>query len=195
MFYCDLFSNEFYFHSMKLSILPLYLSLRISFLLFILYSNAALAQSNVRAWYADGQVFVVWNYELPIEETYAVYAKASPFTQTSQASLVGRPFFLEYLGFGLKDNLLDTTATYRIPDGNGGIYQLALNEALFVFTPHQNGSLYFAVTKWGDDAVVPGVNITNNAVSFTFDPVGDPVECHLQRTFASPFASGFLCFA
>ncbi len=153
------------------------------------------SQTDIRAWYADGQVFVVWQIGLPIEETYAVYAKPTPFNDTNDATLLGRPFALEYLGFGLKDNLQDTTATYRIPDGQGGFYQLALNEGLFVFTPHQSGALYFAVAKWGANTVTPGQNITDAAVPFLYDPVNDPVECHLQRTFPSPFTSGYICFA
>lgn len=163
------------------------------FLLFVCLNG--LSQNNVRAWYADGQVFVVWEISLPIEETYAIYASPNSFTNTADATLVGRPFALEYLGFGLKDNLQDTTATFRIPDGQGGLYQLALLEGLFVFTPHQTGSLYFAVTKWGDNAVTQGQNITEAAVPFTYDPFNDPVECHLQRTFPSPFTTGYACFA
>lgn len=159
------------------------------------FSIQCISQSNVRAWYADGQVFVVWRIGLPIEETYAVYAKPAPFSSTTDATLIGRPFALEYLGFGLKDNLQDTTATYRIPDGQGGHYQLAFNEGLFVFTPHQSGSLYFAVTKWGETAVTPGQNITTTVVPFNYDPVGDPVECQLQRAFPSPFTAGYTCFA
>lgn len=163
--------------------------------LIILFSYPCLAQTNVRAWYADGQVFVVWTNDLPIEETYAIYTSPDPFTNTADATLTGRPFFLEYLGYGLKDNLMDTTATFRIPDGEGGKYQLNLNEGLFVFTPHESGSLYFAVTKIGSDVITPGQNITDDAVPFTFEPVSDPVECHLQRTFPSPFTSGYICFA
>jgi hypothetical protein len=90
---------------------------------------------------------------------------------------------------------MDSTATYRIPNGTGGKYQLKPDEGLFVFTPHQSGSLHFAVTKWDSTEVIPGRNITQAAVPFTFDPVGDPVECHLQRTFPSPFTGGYLCFA
>lgn len=163
--------------------------------LFIVLSYPCFSQANVRAWYADGQVFVVWTYDVPIEETYAIYTSPDPFTSTADATLIGRPFYFEYLGYGLKDNLMDTNATYRIPDGSGGKYQLNLNEALFVHTPHQNGTQYFAVTKWGSDAVIPGQNITDTSVAFIFDPVNDPVECHLQRTFPSPFTTGYVCQA
>ena len=163
--------------------------------LILLLTFYGYSQTDVRAWYADGQVFIVWKIEAPIEQTYAIYAAPSSFTNTSNATIIGRPFSLEYLGYGLKDNLNDTSATYKIPNGQGGTYQLAINEGLFVFTPHQSGSLYFAVTKWGTSTVTPGQNITNASVPFTYDPIGDPVECHLQRTFPSPFTSGYVCFA
>ncbi|MCC7245818.1 MAG: T9SS type A sorting domain-containing protein [Saprospiraceae bacterium] len=165
------------------------------FLAFFLCWLKGTAQNNVRAWYANGQVFVVWKIGIPIQDSYAVYASPTAFTNTSNAVLIGRPLAFEYLGLGLKDNLQDTTATYTIPNGQDGLYQLALNEGLFVFTPHQSGSLYFAVTKWGSNSVVAGQNITSTAIPFTYNPAGDPVECHLQRTFPSPFASGYTCFA
>ncbi|MEZ4910402.1 MAG: T9SS type A sorting domain-containing protein [Saprospiraceae bacterium] len=162
---------------------------------FFFLSFNCFAQSNVRAWYASGQVFVVWDISLPLEETYAIYASPSPFTNTSSATLIGRPFALEYLGYSLKENLNDANATFRIPDGQGSLYQLKQNEGLFVFTPHQSGSMYFAVTKWGSSTVTMGQNITNHAVNFSYNPLGDPVSCHLQSTFPSPFTTGYVCFA
>lgn len=152
------------------------------------------AQTNVRAWYADGQVWVVWETGLPLPETYGIYASIAPFSQTTDAVLIGRPFHWEYLGGALKQQV-DSTLTLRIPDGQGGIYQLALNEGLFVATPHQAGSLWLAVTAWGETAVTAGVNGTAAPVSFAYDPVGDPVECHLQAVFPSPFAPAYTCLA
>ena len=161
----------------------------------LLASILSYSQNNVRAWYADGQVFIIWEAGLPVEESYAIYASPSSFSNTSDATQVGRPFYLEYLGYGLKENLGDTSITYRIPDGHGGLYQLGSHEGLFVFTPHQSGALYFSVNKWGENNVVAGQNITNTAVTFNYNPIADPVECHLQRTFPSPFTSGYICFA
>jgi hypothetical protein len=152
------------------------------------------AQTNVRAWYADGQVWVVWEVEAPVPLTYAVYAKPTAFTSTADATLLGRPFVFEYLGAALKEQV-DTLATFRIPDGQGGLYQLAQNEGLFVATPHQAGALFFAVAAWGESAVFAGENITDAAVPFAYNPANDPVECHLQAAFPSPFAPGFTCFA
>lgn len=165
-------------------------------LLFALLSLACSlqAQTNVRAWYADGQVWVVWEVSVPLPETYAVYAKPTAFANTANATLVGRLFKEEYGPAALREQV-DSAATYHIPDGNGGIYVLADNEALFVATPHQAGALYFAVVAWGQTTVTPGVNITSAAVPFQYNPVGDPVECHLQKGFISPFDQNYVCLA
>ncbi|MEZ4920390.1 MAG: T9SS type A sorting domain-containing protein [Saprospiraceae bacterium] len=163
-------------------------------LFFALLFSPLFSQTNVRAWYADGQVWVVWNIELPLPETYAVYASPTPFTNTDDAVLVGRLFPQEYLGGALKEQV-DTSATFRIPDGSGGIYPLSLTEGLFVATPHQAGALYIAVVAWGQTSVTPGINGTENPVSFDYDPVNDPVECHLQASFPAPNTPGFICFA
>ncbi len=165
------------------------------FSLFLALNAAVSAQTNVRAWYADGQVWVVWEGSLPLPDWYAVYVKPTPFTSTANAAFVGRLHRFEYGCAALKEQI-DTFATPRIPAPGGlGKYQLALNEGLFVFTPHQAGSLYFAVVADDATAVTAGQNITAAAVPFQYDPANDPVECHLQATFPSPFAPGFTCFA
>ncbi len=153
------------------------------------------AQTNLRAWYADGQVWVVWEAALPLPDWYEIYAKPTPFASTTNATRVGKIHLFEYACAALKEQV-DTSSTPRIP-GPGGIgkYQLATNEGLFVFTPHQPGGLFFAVVADGETAVNTGQNITAAIVPFQYNPVGDPVECHLQATFPSPFASGFTCFA
>jgi pimeloyl-ACP methyl ester carboxylesterase len=165
----------------------------LSLLLFAL-GGSLFAQTNVRAWYADGQVWVVWEASLPLPETYAIYAKPSAFNNTANASLVGRLFKEEYGPAAMREQV-DSSLTYRIPDGNGGIYQLKDQEALFVATPHQAGALYFAVVAWGQTTVTAGVNLTQNAVPFQYNPVNDPVECHLQKTFTSPFDADYICLA
>lgn len=164
---------------------------------FFLFAGIPLllpAQTDVRAWYAEGQVWIIWKDGLPLPLSVGVYAKSTSFTNTEEATLIGRPLVLEYLPTALKEQV-EKEATYRIPDGKGGLYQLAPNEGLFVFTPHQAGALYFAVTAWGENKVTPGQNITATAVSFQYDPVSDPVECHLQAAFPSPFTAGYACFA
>ncbi|MBK8920144.1 MAG: hypothetical protein IPM81_01310 [Saprospirales bacterium] len=76
-----------------------------------------------------------------------------------------------------------------------GKYKMKENEGLFVFTPHQAGSLFFAVVAGNATAVNAGQNITSAVIPFQYNPDTDPVECHLQASFPSPFASGFACFA
>ncbi|MFN0176099.1 MAG: hypothetical protein ACKVU0_15735, partial [Saprospiraceae bacterium] len=162
-------------------------------LLFLSYFTQA--QTNVRAWYADGQVWVVWESALPLPDWYEIYAKPTAFTSTTNATRVGKIHLFEYACAALKEQI-DISVTPRIP-GPGGIgkYQLTANEALFVFTPHQAGSLFFAVVADGETVVNAGQNITAATVPFQYNPAGDPVECHLQATFPSPFAAGFVCFA
>ncbi len=155
----------------------------------------ARAQTNVRAWYADGQVWVVWELgQQPLPETFGIYAAPEPFSQVGEAVLVGRPFYLEYLPAALREQI-DETINYHIPDGMDGTYEVAPNEGLFVFTPHQSGSLFFAVTAWGDSLVQQGINITDDAVPFSYDPVNDPVECHLQASMPSPSNANYTCQA
>lgn len=164
------------------------------FFLISVITSSVFAQSNVRAWYADGQIWVVWEASAPLPETFAVYAKPVAFNNTNNATLVGRLFKEEYGPIALREQV-DATATYRIPNGRGGMYQLAPNEALFVATPHQTGALFFAVVAWAQNTVTPGINITASSVPFQYDPARDPVECHLQRVFISPFDSGYRCLA
>lgn len=161
----------------------------------LLLSLSSAAQTNVRAWYADGQVWVVWETTATLPDWYAVYAKPTAFSSTANATLIGKLHKFEYLCAALKEQI-DTTLTPRIPNPSGpGKYQLAANEGLFVFTPHQPGALFFAVVADNNTAVNAGQNITASAVPFQYNPANDPVECHLQATFPSPFASGFACFA
>lgn len=163
--------------------------------LLLILTFPLFSQTNVRAWYADGQVWVVWEAEFPLPDWYAVYAKPTAFTSTTDAIKVGQLHKFEYSCVALKEQV-DTLATPRIPNQSGmGAYQLANNEALFVYTPHQAGAAFIAVVAGGETAVIAGQNITASAVSFQYNPFDDPVECHLQATFPSPFAPGFTCFA
>ncbi len=163
--------------------------------LFLVASAPLFSQTNVRAWYADGQVWVVWEAEFPLPDWYSVYAKPTAFTSTTDAIRLGKLHKFEYSCIALKEQV-DTAATPRIPSPTGvGNYQLQFNEALFVFTPHQPGALFFAVVADDETAVIAGQNITASAVSFDYNPVNDPVECHLQALFPSPFAAGYTCMA
>ncbi|RMD58837.1 T9SS C-terminal target domain-containing protein [Candidatus Parcubacteria bacterium] len=142
----------------------------------------------VRGWYADGQVWIVWQTSAPDPETYAIYSTCSPFTDVSQADLIGRLYKEEWTPGALRQKTRDSTRTYIIPDGNGGVYQLAQDEGLFVETVHTTGSKYYAVVKWGETAVVPGVNGTSVPIAFRFD-TNEPVQAHLQ--VATTLTSGY----
>jgi pimeloyl-ACP methyl ester carboxylesterase len=147
-----------------------------------LVTLTAHAQTNVRAWSASGQTFVVWTVDAADPLTYDVYRSAAPFTNISQATLAGRLFKPEWQGNRLK--IAGSSLTWRIPNGSGGTYQLAANEGLFVFTQHAAASEFFAVVRNGSSAVT-AANMTSIAVAETYDPVNERVRCHLQFTGAT----------
>ncbi|MGH7598236.1 MAG: T9SS type A sorting domain-containing protein [bacterium] len=148
----------------------------------VLMSSAAFAQTNVRGWYADGQVWILWQTQQPFPQTYGIYKSNQPFTNTNQATAIGRPFVYEYLPGAFVDQTGNQNFRYRIPNPNGSIYTLQENEALFVETPLAAESAYYAIVEWGKTDVTPGVNRTQSPVSVSYDPVNDPVTCHLQIT-------------
>jgi len=140
-------------------------------------SATADAQTNVRAWSAAGQVFIVWRVDATAPLTYDVYRSTTPMTSTGQATLVGRALEPEWEGLRLK--LVSQTATWRIPAAGGGTYQLAANEGLFVHTPRAGASEYFAIVRNGSTAISAS-NRTTGPVTVTHDPANAPVTCHLQ---------------
>ncbi|MFO0491144.1 MAG: alpha/beta hydrolase-fold protein, partial [bacterium] len=140
-------------------------------------ATSASAQTNVRAWSASGQVFVVWRVDATAPLTYDVYRSSTPVTSIAQATLAGRVFEPEWTGARLK--LVSGSATWRIPATGGGTYQLAANEGLFVYTPRAGASEYFAVVKNGITAIST-TNRTAAPVAVVYDPVNAPVTCHLQ---------------
>jgi hypothetical protein len=139
----------------------------------------AAAQSNVRAWSAAGQVFVVWQVDTTLPLTYDVYRAPGPITAISQGTLAGRVFEPEWSGERLKIGA--PSARWRIPAAKGGVYTLAANEGLFVFTPRAQSTEYFAVVRNGATAV-SSTNRTASAVVVAYDPVNQPVTCHEQRS-------------
>jgi len=143
----------------------------------LVLATSASAQTNVRAWSAAGQVFVVWRVDATAPLTYDVYRSSTPVTSIAQATLVGRVFEPEWTGARLK--LVSGSATWRIPAAGGGTYQLAANEGLFVYTPRAGASEYFAVVKNGITAIST-TNRTAAPVAVVYDPVNAPVTCHLQ---------------
>ena len=72
-------------------------------------STLAAAQGDVRAWSADGQVYVVWRIDATAPLTYDIYRSAAPLSSTTQGTLVARLFAPEWSGERLK--LVDPAAT------------------------------------------------------------------------------------
>jgi pimeloyl-ACP methyl ester carboxylesterase len=149
---------------------------------------AARAQTDVRAWSAAGQVFVVWKVDSAAPLTYDIYRSISPVNSTSQATLAGRAFQPEWAGDRLK--LVSPNATWRVPAASGGTYQLASNEGLFVYTPRAAGMEHFAVVRNGSTAI-SDTNRTQTAVVVSYDPANQPIRCHLQRSGTS--SRGYPC--
>lgn len=147
--------------------------------------SAALAQPfNVRAWYAAGQVFVVWQFPAPPAvptDTVEIYSSTGPQASTLNMTLEGRMFFPEYTGGRL--SLMLPGARLLVPTPGGGTYRLAVDEGVFVYTPHQAGNLFFAVVDSGSTVVVPQ---NSAATAFLYDPVNDPVRPHWQLTDFTP---------
>jgi len=142
-------------------------------------STQAFAQADVRAWSDDGQVYIVWRVDASAPLTYHIYRSAAPLSSSTQGTLVARLFAPEWSGERLK--LVDPAATWRVPDGAGGTYQLAANEGLCVYTPRIATNEHFAVLRNGSTAA-SATNRTANAVATTYDPVNAPVACHLQSS-------------
>ena len=143
---------------------------------------SASAQTNVRAWYADGQVWVVWQAEQPFPLSYAIYKSDQLFTNTCEATLIGRPLAYEYAPAAFVTQTADPNFRYKVPNPDGSIYTLQANEALFVETTLDSGPAYYAVVEWGQTQATAGVNRTQDLVSFNYDPIHEPVTCHLQMT-------------
>jgi pimeloyl-ACP methyl ester carboxylesterase len=142
------------------------------------------AQTNVRGWYAEGQVWILWDLDNSPPETYAIYSSASPFTNTNQAQLTGRLFEAEWTPFALRTQIL-ATANYIIPNNSGGRFTLPANTGLFVETVHENGAKYYAVVKCGNTAVT--ANNLSSRIEYRFN-VNEPVQAQSQGT--ATLASG-----
>jgi hypothetical protein len=162
--------------------------LTVSILPALLCINILSAQTNVRAWYAKGQVWIVWTTSQPHPETYEIYESDNAFASTANARLIGRLFKNEWKAGALRDQVNGTmkSINYRVPKG-GSTYRLASDEGLFVQTPHSSGSKYYAVVKSGSTTVTPS-NLTANKIAYNYDPINDPVQCHAQLDTTWPNA-------
>ncbi len=149
-------------------------------LTFLLPASAALAQTAIQAHYADGQIWVVWDFAMPPPQTFVIYSSDAPIAQLSDGEQVGRLFGYEYISGALREQFGPLTRGWVIPAAGGaGVDTLGAQQALFVETVHAPGPRYFAVVAHGDTTVTPGVNATTVPADPVYSP-DEPVECHLQ---------------
>ena len=135
------------------------------------------AQTNVGAWYAKGQLWIVWEADPLVEPiTYDIYASPQIETDAAQMTLIGRLLKQEWEGQRLRN--LNPGVTLRLPGPvPGSVYDLTSTEGAFAFTPHLAGTRYFAVVKHGDTLVG---NANRDQATFSYDPINDPVQAHAQ---------------
>lgn len=122
----------------------------------------------------------------PHPETMAIYKHDQPFLSAAESSLIGRPFHYEYLPGTFVLQTGNSAFTYTIPGPDGQPYTLAEGQALFVETVTEPGAAWYAVLPWGTTDVIPGVNRTSMAVNTVYDPINEPVTCHLQLSQKLP---------
>lgn len=137
-------------------------------------------QTAVQSWYADGQVWVVWDDASGGMADYEIYASPTDLSTagtTAGATLVGRMLPPDYTAGLLRNG--NASARYRIPDGAGGTYVVNTpTQGVFAYTPLAAGSLSFAVVITGSTTVTAANS--SPVVAFNYDPINDPVRVHLQ---------------
>ena len=148
--------------------------------------DSLLTSSMVRAWNADGQVFVVWKTDAQAPLKYNVYMSPGQVTAVANATKIGSVFEPEWTGKRLK--LANPNARWTVPDGNGGSYQLAADEGLFVYTPHDTATVYFYVNR-NDETTLTAANRSPQPLSVRYNPAAEPVRCHPQLSGVT--AQGF----
>ncbi|MFN7832526.1 MAG: MopE-related protein, partial [Bacteroidota bacterium] len=141
---------------------------------------------SVRAWNSNGQVFVVWKTDVQAPLVYNIYSSPNPVTSIANATKVGSVFEPEWTGKRL--TLAKPDARWKIPDGNGGTYELAADEGLFVYTPHDTATVYFYVNK-NNEMQLSATNRTAQRLFVRYNPATEPVKCHEQ--FSGVTAQGF----
>ena len=158
----------------------------VSTVVVLLLLNITLnSQTNLKAWYANGQVWIVFNLDLdtPVKKadprTYSLYVSESPFLSTSQAEIKARLFLEELMPTALREQLNRPEFTFSVPDVNGGSYVLAENEGVFVLTVHEDSERYYGVIKEDGTTFEAGINRTASPVQQKFS-LTDPPRAYPQ---------------
>jgi YVTN family beta-propeller protein len=148
--------------------------------------------ANVRAWNADGQVFIVWKTDVQAPLMYNVYSSPNAVSLVANATKIGSVFEPEWTGKRL--TLAKPDARWTIPDGNGGTYELAADEGLFVYTPHDTATVYFYVNK-NNETQLSATNRTLQPIFVKYNPATEPVKCHTQFSGVTNQGFPFTVFA
>jgi hypothetical protein len=158
---------------------PMFARALVPLALTTMLAAAAEAQPfNVRAWYAQGQVFIVWQNTAPPAlptDTVEIYSSAAAQVNVSNMTRLGRLFYPEYTAARLQE--LFAGARALIPTPGGGTYRLAADEGVFAYTPHAAGNQFFAVVDTGSAMVNAG---NSAAAAFNYDPTNEPIRPHRQ---------------
>lgn len=157
-----------------------------------LAAQASAQPFNVRAWYAEGQVFVIWQFPAPpavATDTVEIYSSVAAQVTTANMTLTGRMFFPEYTGARLQ--ALQPNARLLVPTPAGGTYRLAVDEGVFAYTPRAAGILFFAVVDTGANAV----NAANStATAFNYDPINQPIRPQPQFNGSTPGGNPYTAY-
>lgn len=173
------------------------------FAIFALSVEALSAQSNVRAWYENGQVWIIWettrnpvkpsDFQKVYENdtvTATIYSSSTSITTLKEAVLIGRLFNAEWSGERLKSLGGDF---FTIPDGKGGFYKLKQNEGVFAWTVRSSGNQFFAVVednKKFDAAVMQ----TSGPIKYNYTLTESPTA-HIQtRTLDNGYPRNLYSF-
>jgi hypothetical protein len=144
-----------------------------------LTAGSLFAQTNLAGWHRDGQSWLVWNDNLSFSgiESTSIYRSPTPINSLADlqaAERVGRLYPHDWKAARLQKS--SPGSTWTIPDANGAPRQLLSSEGLFVHTPHQAGSYYFAVVKTEN---------LNTGPFTSYGPIGQTVgnpKPHIQHT-------------
>jgi len=113
------------------------------------------AQQNLRAWFANGQTFVLWQHSHTPHPAYGIYTANQPIGSLRDAVLTELVLSAEVVNSRLANML--PGACWKLPDTVGGTMTMDTTEAYGVLTPLSQESIYVAVVRIGD-TIVSSVN-------------------------------------
>lgn len=145
----------------------------------------AWGQNEIRAWYAQGQVWVIFEMGMTAQKekldqsVYTLYASETPFEYPEDGEVRARLFSQELVPSALRNQMNLPSLTFSVPTPDGNTYQLRSGEGLFVLTPHSAGNLHLAVDKNAAYTNRTRRKLTSIKVPVKYLPT-DRVQCHLQ---------------